>query len=216
MYVQSELSKGSLMTSKHPLAAIAFFFAICVVDVAHAQKSGRKASPPPATRRPPVSSSGKSTLGPISVANIKFSLDARSDDCPFLIQASDGLKFAGKLESELCGEAPLSWIGKRFGLTQRTSHQAVWRSELQEPYRKCRGRTAAVLWNSEKLTREQSHILLDFSDGWVTLSVNLRKRGPAFAVTSAHVSSSGHPHWCWSQRGEPLARKKRQIEFLGQ
>lgn len=204
------------MISRSLLTAIACFGIISAAQVAHAQKSRRKSAPPPAPRRAPRSTGGKASLGPISVANIKFTLDSRAGDCPLLIQASDGLKYAGKVDSELCGEAPLSWIGKRFGLMKRTQHQAVWRGELQEPYRKCQGKTSSVQWNSVKLNREGAHVLLDFEDGWVTLSVDLSRREPQLPLTSAGVSSSGHPHWCWSQNGDRAPQNKRQIEFLGQ
>lgn len=197
-------------------AALTCCIALQESHKAFAQKSGRKSTSPPPARRPTRSTGGKAPLGPISVANIKFTLDAKSEACPLLILASDGLKLTGKADSELCGEAPLSWIGKRFALTQRRHNLVIWKSELQETYRKCNGKTALVQWNNESLEREQSHILLDFEDGQVTLSLNLKKQGPKTTLNSAGVSSSGHPNWCWSQQDTPMAQKRRHIEYLAQ
>lgn len=189
---------------------------ILAQDHAFAQKSSRKSAPPPPRRSTGRIKGGKTPLGSVSVANIKFTLDKPSSECPLLVQASDGLKFAGKTSGELCGEAPLSWIGRRFSLIQKSDSKAVWRSELQEPYRGCRGKTASVLWNSEMLTRETSHILLDFTTSGATLTVDLDKRSSGMEFSSVGVSSSGHPTWCWPQTSSPLSLKRKSLEFLGQ
>lgn len=204
------------MRTMRLLAVLGCSLAIAWPWVAHSQKSGRKSAPPPPVRSSPRSSGGKSVLGSISVSNIKFNLKNQSESCPLLIQASDGMKYTGKQDTELCGEAPFSWIGKRFALTNRQQDVAIWRSELQEPYRACRGKTQFILWNGEKLNRDASHVLLDFDGGWVTLTVNLNKRRYNGQLTSATVTASGHPHWCWSQSGDAFAQQKKQIEFLSQ
>lgn len=206
------------MQARHLIALPLCIIVLFAQDDAFAQKSSRKSAPPPPRR----SSSrggvrgGKAPLGSVSVANIKFTLDKPTSECPLLIQASDGLKFAGKTSAELCGEAPLSWIGRRFSLVQKSDSKAVWQSELLEPYRGCRGQTTSVLWNSESLPRQKSHILLDFTKSGARLTVNLDKRSPGLEFSSVSVSSSGHPTWCWSQKSAPLSLKRKSLEFLGQ
>lgn len=135
-------------------------------------------------------------------------LAAQSESCPVLIQISEAQGGdRARPNGDFTGDAPLLWLGSQFTLTFRDSHKAVWRAPLAEKFRECTGRAVLTEWLDAPVKAAQSHLLVDFAKGFVTLTLQPELQKPGAVVVFAGVSSGGAPQWRWKQRGFVTAKK---------